>query len=692
MKVTIETKKDTQDKLALVNTRGSVYFILAKEFNDIIKAINTTDDELKAIKAVTPTELQEALTAQLQTISTALLGNPRVTLEALVTENKQNLIVAINEVNSLVKAVDLTHLINDELEEGAKNTWSIDKINTSISERLQGVINDAVASSATQTYSIDKINALLSAIDFTTLINDEANSSIDKVWSIDAVKTFVTQQIEALIGTAPEGLNTLQEIATELQENDTLLAQILAAQAKRVRVDAEQDFTEAEKAQGRANIDVYSTAEVNDKISGVNSTITQQRSEINNELADLNTAISSKVSSADLEATEVALRGEMNVLKSKFFKVYKMGVTLFSKLTAPQDYGFGAYQYKQVVIVPVTGISDGEKVEVSFKSTSSNTSKFYQYNEKREVTVINKLIIFNMYTNSATVSMNDTLTVSYSGGEQTTSVQAYDVSRTGKSPAVDFTTYTEPSSYTIGTYFKDLKTKNFVVAGKAYNNAAYHSFTPEKFTAQGLNLGYMWTFMLLGEANASCDFGKHNYTLMMEAEAHDVARVPNFVFLKYNPHAYVEQMNSIGLSTTYDTCVFSETSPSSLEVEKAGCNYMSHFNNTFNYTGVIQPVVDFSGASTEKVSKGSENVVNLNLQGERSVNYTVIFHNGMTVVLNGKKEDVNIIDRLDFMHLPLDLEQELKEQYYATYQEGYEPLYTGLNVSYGYLKNIFYYV
>ena len=74
--------------------------------------------------------------------------------------------------------------------------------------------------------------------------------------AIDAatVQGMINTGITALVDGAPDALNTLNEIAAALAEDQTALDGILLALAKRVRVDAVQNFTTGEKQQGRENI------------------------------------------------------------------------------------------------------------------------------------------------------------------------------------------------------------------------------------------------------------------------------------------------------------------------------------------------------------------------------------------------------------------------------------------------------
>lgn len=86
------------------------------------------------------------------------------------------------------------------------------------------------------------------------------NSAIDAA----TVQSMIDTGITSLVNGAPDALNTLNEIAAALAEDQTALDGILSALAKRVRVDAVQNFTDVEKTQGRSNIGAAASADVGD--------------------------------------------------------------------------------------------------------------------------------------------------------------------------------------------------------------------------------------------------------------------------------------------------------------------------------------------------------------------------------------------------------------------------------------------
>ncbi len=690
-KLTIETKKDTQEKLAIIDTKGSIYFILAAEFNAIVKELNVNYDEiekLKKIEVLSPEDLQTALNNQLKAIYTHLIGDENGNLSELSTENKENIIVAINEINALVKAVDLQSLIDDTLESGAKNTWSIDEIKKNISNSAKELIDDTLTSSEVKTYSINKINTLLGALDFSKVIDDQKTSGVDHTWSIDKIKRTVTDEFNKIIDNAPEDSNTLKKVADKIGVNTQAITQIQTDLNKRLRIDANQNLTDGQKAQGRNNLDIYSKSEVDTTITSINNTITQQRNEINTELEK-------KIEQTQLDEATEGLRQEMNTVKAKFFEVYKRrGIVLYSKKSTLKDYGFGEFGYKHVVIVPVSGIEDGETVQVNFTSTHWTRRDFYEYQEKRTVTVQSNCIIFTMYAKSATATINDTLVVTYAENEKSISVNSFELSTSDRvsRKAIDFTSYSDSTTYTIGTKFKDLEVKDFVVAGKSYNNEAYSTFVPENFSAKGLDLNNYWTMILIGKklVSSTCEYGKIDYNFLIEYEAKDATRNPTLHVSRYNTDAYIQDLIDRGFNVTYDNCVFSASVSTINEVKKNGQNYIMNIRDTYCNNAVLQPEIDFNGISFKSVNGGFNKVINLNLLGERKASYTALCYNGIMVVLNGKKEDGDILERLDYVYLPIDLKEDLVEKIVPAYDtENYRKQYLGLNTPNAYLKSYY---
>ena len=89
----------------------------------------------------------------------------------------------------------------------------------------------------------------------------QARTNLD-VPSKGDVTTQVQLAIAALVGDAPETLDTLSELADALGDAPDAINNILAALGLRIRVDAAQTFTAAQRAQGQANLNVVDAAAI----------------------------------------------------------------------------------------------------------------------------------------------------------------------------------------------------------------------------------------------------------------------------------------------------------------------------------------------------------------------------------------------------------------------------------------------
>lgn len=114
----------------------------------------------------------------------------------------------------------------------------------------------------TKTSLVAALNEVLAALQAKTDIDDSA-ASTSSTYSSAKIEEKISTSIEELINGAPAAFDTLKELGDALSNNSDAVAAINAALSKRVRVDAAQTFTEAEKAQGRANIGAASQSDLN---------------------------------------------------------------------------------------------------------------------------------------------------------------------------------------------------------------------------------------------------------------------------------------------------------------------------------------------------------------------------------------------------------------------------------------------
>lgn len=98
-------------------------------------------------------------------------------------------------------------------------------------------------------------------------IDDNAgDGDTTSTWSADKIHDMIELAKQAvkddLTSGAGAALDTLKELADALNNDPNFYQTIANGMAKRVRVDAPQTFTAAEKTQARENIDAYGAAEI----------------------------------------------------------------------------------------------------------------------------------------------------------------------------------------------------------------------------------------------------------------------------------------------------------------------------------------------------------------------------------------------------------------------------------------------
>jgi hypothetical protein len=152
-----------------------------------------------------------------------LLGN----LSSLSTTQKGSIVAALNEVYTMASTAASSG--------GA-------------------TINDTTPTTTTA-YSSSKVNAVVAA-----LINDSVTVS-GTTWSGSKIDTSIKSAVAALVGAAPSTLDTIAELAAALGDAGAITA-INTALGNRVRFDAAQSLTAAQKVTAKANIDAYGALEI----------------------------------------------------------------------------------------------------------------------------------------------------------------------------------------------------------------------------------------------------------------------------------------------------------------------------------------------------------------------------------------------------------------------------------------------
>lgn len=153
-------------------------------------------------------ELAVDVATDVATLNRLVFGDPLTpSLSGLTTSQKSSIIAALNEVNALAKAA---------------------------SSSGGAVIDDATARTTT-------------------------------VFSSSKVVDLIADARQAILGTdVPAVLDSLDELAAAIGDDPNFAATITAALGNRLRLDAAQSLTDAQRAQGRANLGAVAAADVGD--------------------------------------------------------------------------------------------------------------------------------------------------------------------------------------------------------------------------------------------------------------------------------------------------------------------------------------------------------------------------------------------------------------------------------------------
>lgn len=121
---------------------------------------------------------------------------------------------------------------------------------------------------------VNALNEVLGKV--TNLINDAAIAGVTtQTWSADKIIAYIGQvKSDIMGGIAPTALDSIFELAAQLENDATQLNNILTALGNRVRVDAAQTFDSTQQAQARNNIGAASQADLNTLANNVGDTAT----------------------------------------------------------------------------------------------------------------------------------------------------------------------------------------------------------------------------------------------------------------------------------------------------------------------------------------------------------------------------------------------------------------------------------
>lgn len=89
----------------------------------------------------------------------------------------------------------------------------------------------------------------------------DTSPSTTTTYSSDKIETLITTAVAGILDSSPSALDTLNELAVALGNDENFATTISTALGNRVRVDAAQTFSDIEKTQGRDNIGAASDVE-----------------------------------------------------------------------------------------------------------------------------------------------------------------------------------------------------------------------------------------------------------------------------------------------------------------------------------------------------------------------------------------------------------------------------------------------
>lgn len=105
--------------------------------------------------------------------------------------------------------------------------------------------------------AINELQTGLASVDLTALIDDTAVAGdTDSTWSADKIVSSLAALKSEIVNGAPEAYDTLLEISNYLTANNDQITAILTAIGNRVRFDAAQTLTTEQKLQACTNIGV----------------------------------------------------------------------------------------------------------------------------------------------------------------------------------------------------------------------------------------------------------------------------------------------------------------------------------------------------------------------------------------------------------------------------------------------------
>jgi hypothetical protein len=153
--------------------------------------------------------LATRIATEIKAVRTLVNGNA-ADLSALTTTAKNNLVAAVNELDAAIGSIDLTALINDSAT-STSTTWSSTKIDSEIQGAVAALVDGAPE-------LLDTLNELAAAL------GDDENFATSVTSAIAAAQTAAEEYADAVAAAAEEAANSYtdaQVLALETAIGDT---------------------------------------------------------------------------------------------------------------------------------------------------------------------------------------------------------------------------------------------------------------------------------------------------------------------------------------------------------------------------------------------------------------------------------------------------------------------------------------
>jgi hypothetical protein len=155
--------------------------------------------------------LATRIATEAKAIRTLVNGNA-ADLSALTTTAKNNLVAAINELKTAATSA-------------SSSISSLQSADTTIQGNIGNLSSLTTTAKSSLVAAINELDAALGQIDLTGLINDNTTAT-NSTWSSNKISTQISSAVSALVDGAPELLNTLNELAAAIGDDESFATTI----------------------------------------------------------------------------------------------------------------------------------------------------------------------------------------------------------------------------------------------------------------------------------------------------------------------------------------------------------------------------------------------------------------------------------------------------------------------------------